>query len=464
MHERQLLSVRNTLESCLPTTKYIALLGCMLLVFGSSTFILGQATINDASLFWIADQGANGQYADVHFDQPLTATPSVSQIHITMKPSGIVLHLSNPRRGIGQPDLLVVNWTSDVLPKEDDTGFTVKIDSASFAAPLGTQNNLEKEGDYFTRGSVQKFYDAKKKEFDDAIAVAKTTQEKDIFAGLSVAAPTSGTAAGDADLSFNRWVTQSLYISTTLNKSSADTADPKHFDTSFTFRKVIPFLFSPSSQASDRNGHDVLRDQNASAAKQFKLLGVLLDGSGRLEGDATNFAVTNAVFNMPVQIASRTMGFDPAGKNGYWQFRLVPAGVEAGHNLGSDNPNLKQYTILRFVTGATIGLIYQPKDATSSPLQRLEFNGAVAGRYLFNDEVAWDPTTKAESRVTSGMRPWYQADLKAFIFSNAQGRAGFKITFIRGSLPPVFAETRAFRFGFIFETSDDKSSQGKPKK
>src|SRR5438132_10003274 len=56
------------------------------------------------------------------------------------------------------------------------------------------------------------------------------------------------------------------------------------------------------------------------------------------------------------------------------------------------------------------------------------------------------------------MKPWYQADLKAFIFSNDQGRAGFKVSFIRGGLPPVFADTKAFRFGFVFETSDDKSS------
>ena len=207
-----------------------------------------------------------------------------------------------------------------------------------------------------------------------------------------------------------------------------------------------------------------MRAQDVGAAKNRKLLGVLLDGSGRLEGDATNFAVTNAVFNLPVQLASRTMGFGALGKNGYWQFRLVPAGVEAGHNLGSDNPNLKQYTILRYVTGATLGLIYQPKDNTNALVQRLEFDGQVAGRYLFNDEVAWDATTKKTSSVTAGMKPWYQADLKAFVFSNGQGRAGVKITFIRGSLPPIFSDTRAFRFGFIFETSDDKTSQGKPGK
>ena len=251
-------------------------------------------------------------------------------------------------------------------------------------------------------------------------------------------------------------------MSTVLNKSSADAADPKHFDTSITFRKIIPFLFAPKPETKTKSVHDILRDRDVRAAADRKLLGILLDGTGRFEGDATNFAVTNAVFNMPVQLASRTMGLGTPGKSGYYQFRLVPAGVEAGHNLGSDNPNLKQYTILRFVSGGTLGLIYQPNPGSNALVQRVELNGQVAARYLFDDEAAWNPATKTQSNVASGMKPWYQADLKAFIFSSDQGRAGFKVSFIRGGLPPVFADTKAFRFGFVFETSDDKSSQGKP--
>src|SRR5207253_6489122 len=132
--------------------------------------------------------------------------------------------------------------------------------------------------------------------------------------------------------------------------------------------------------------------------------GILLDGTGRFEGDATNFAVTNAVFNMPVQLASRTMGLGTLGKSGYYQFRLVPAGVEAGHNLGSDNPNLKQYTILRFVSGGILGLVYDPNQNSQdrpansgSVWPRVELTAAVAARYLFNSETAWDASTKSSS-------------------------------------------------------------------
>ena len=101
----------------------------LLIVVSSAASAFGQVTINEATLFWIADQGANGQCAEMRFSQPLTAAPTADQIHIMMKPSGRVLRLSNPRRGIGQPDFLVVNWTSDVLPSEDDTSFSVTLAS-----------------------------------------------------------------------------------------------------------------------------------------------------------------------------------------------------------------------------------------------------------------------------------------------------------------------------------------------
>jgi len=145
----------------------------LLIVVSSAASAFGQVTINEATLFWIADQGANGQYAEMRFSQPLTAAPTADQIHIMMKPSGRVLRLSNPRRGIGQPDLLVVNWTSDVLPSEDDTSFSVTIDTASFSGPSAVVQHMQKDGEFYTRGNVQKYYDARKKAFDDAIAVGQ---------------------------------------------------------------------------------------------------------------------------------------------------------------------------------------------------------------------------------------------------------------------------------------------------
>jgi hypothetical protein len=421
---------------------------------------------NSATLFWLADQGDHGRFAQVEFSQGLSQLPSVGQIHLTAKPSNTPLVVSNPRFPAGTSTKIEVDWTLDNLPKKDDTEFTIKIDQVTTST--GTASNLEANGPLYQRANVQTFIDAQKKAFDDAIAVAKTSEEKNVFATLSVSAPTSGSAAGDADIHLNRWVGQNVFLSLALNKSSAEAADPKHFDTSVTFRKVFLFLSKPRGEPTNAT---LFQKQNERASvetiRHRRLLGVLVDGGGRFEGDATDFGVTNAVFQMPIQLASRTMGFGQLASNGFWKFRLVPAGVEAGHNLGSENPNLKQYNILRYVAGGTLGLVYDPnqngKNGVSDPnsfLPIVELTGAVAARYLFNNETAWDPSTKTSSLVSSGMRPWYQADLKVFLFSSAQGRAGFKVTFEDGSQPPVFSKTHAFRFGLVYETSDDKTAKG----
>jgi hypothetical protein len=439
------------------------------ILFGSS-LLLAQNPVaiktNSATLFWLADQGDNGRFAQVEFDQPLSQLPAVGQIHLTAKPSGTSLIVSHPRFPSGNSTRLEVDWTLDNLPKKDDTQFTITIDQVTTST--GTASNLQADGSLYQRANVQTFIDAQKKKFDDAIALAKTSEEKNVFASLNVSAPTSGSAAGDADIHLNRWVGENVFLSLALNKSSAENADPKHFDASVTVRKVFLFLSSPSGQPTNAT---LFKKQNENASamevRRRRLLGVLLDGGGRFEGDATNFGVTNAVFQVPIQLASRTMGFGPLGSNGFWKFRLVPAGVEAGHNLGSDNPDLKQYNILRYVSGATLGLVYNPNQnsqggtaSSGSSFPAVELTGVVAARYLFNSETAWDASTKTSSLISSGMRPWYQADLKVFLFSSGQGRAGFKVTFEDGSQPPVFAKTQAFRFGLLYETSDDKTAKG----
>jgi hypothetical protein len=193
-------------------------------------------------------------------------------------------------------------------------------------------------------------------------------------------------------------------------------------------------------------------------------LGFLIDGGGRFEGDATQFKVTNAVFDLPVQLASRTMGLGKTKQDGYWLFRLVPAGIEAGHNLGSDDPTMQNYNIARYVAGGTLEFDYDPKNKTNALPQAISLNLQALDRYLFMHEIEWDSTAKKAIGMASGNKPWLQADLKVFLSSTSAGRYGFSISFIRGSLPPVFAQTRAFQFGVIFETADKLSSQGKPSK
>ena len=46
-------------------------------------------------------------------------------------------------------------------------------------------------------------------------------------------------------------------------------------------------------------------------------------------------------------------------------------------------------------------------------------------------------------------------DLKVFFVDTDKGRFGFKLSFNRGRLPPVYAEVKSFDFGFVIESGDD---------
>jgi len=410
-------------------------------------------------LYWLPDQ-AEGLYATVEFGAAIKLAPVATQIRLLSKPSGTPLSVATVRLAATQ-DTLVIIWDPSALPQENDTQFEVQIAAVTFTGPPEeTKTSLTATGQLYTRATVSHLIEQRKKEFEDAIAHAKISQEKNIFAGVSFVAPTNGNASGDAEVHLNHWILPGLFSSLTINKSSSGEADPKQFDFSFTFRKVIPFLFAPGN-ASTTSTRDIIQHRNVDAARKRKFLGILIDGAGRLEGDATHFATTNGVFDLTTQISTRTMGFGALGKNGYWHFRIVPAGVEAGRNLGSENPVNQEYTILRFKFGATLGLVYAPKNSPTSFPQRVTLDLQAVDRYLFETETGWDKTQMKALTITSGHKPWYQGDLKVFLVDGAQGRFGFRVAFIRGGLPPIYTDTRAFRFGVIFETADDKSSQGK---
>lgn len=419
----------------------------------------GQNDIARAVLFWLPDQ-REGLYAEIELRRPLRQAPAAAEVRLTTLPSKTRLSVSAVRL-TATKDTLIVLWDAAVTPRLDDTQFEIRIEKVIFAER--PEAGLSATGPLYARANLSQLIEQREREFQEAIAHAKTAQEKNLFAGLSVAAPTSGQAAGDAEIHLNRWVRPNGFVSLNVNRSSADKADPKHFDVGFTLRSVHPFLLGRTDSA-EKPAKQVLRDKDAQAAAGRWLLGLLIDGAGRLEGDAASFRVTNAVFDLPIQLASRTMGFGELGRNGYWQFRLMPAGVEAGYNLGSEDRARENYRIARFKYGLILGLVYQPKDEPNAFPQRAVLDLQAGGRHLFENESAWDAAKKQAVSIASGYKPWYQVDAKIFLIGNQAGRVGFKLTFIRGSLPPIFTETRAFRFGLVFETTDDRSSQGQPLK
>jgi hypothetical protein len=184
-------------------------------------------------------------------------------------------------------------------------------------------------------------------------------------------------------------------------------------------------------------------------------LGYSIDSAARLEGDPTNFKVTNAVVDLPLQFISRTMNVF-GSTSGWWFFRVIPVGFEGGRNLGTESPVDEKYTIARYKGGATFGLFWKAPNQATSLIKKITLEAQGVNRYLFRKESAYDETTKKAISVTEGRKHYVQADLKVYLASSPQGNYAFRVSFVRGGLPPVYADTKTFRYGFIFESSDKK--------
>jgi len=297
----------------------------------------------------------------------------------------------------------------------------------------------------------------------------KTSTEKNIFASGFTAKGEGAKTEGGAEINLNSpdlgipGLTTSLH----LKKSTAEKADPKAFDLGLTYRTL--FIFG-RKQIEDLRTSLARGDfASATTAKneiRKKILGsVLFDFTGKLEGEALNFAITNFIGEGMVQVQSRTL--KPFNSDyGFFKFRLIPGGIEGGKNLNKGNEtqqmgstqvtqNLKDVDyIARFKFGGVLTLFYN-NPSNSWIFKRIEIDLSAVDRYLFKREVMFDQTTMKNTTADKGHKPWYQADLKFYFTDTPSGRFGFKLGYNRGSLPPAFAETRSFQFGFVIETADD---------
>jgi hypothetical protein len=88
------------------------------------------------------------------------------------------------------------------------------------------------------------------------------------------------------------------------------------------------------------------------------------------------------------------------------------------------------------------------------PFDSVELRAAFVDRYLAFDELQFNQATNAVDRITSGHRPWTQADFKLILGHSDTAKYGVKLTYQRGSLPAVFANVKVFQFGFLYETKD----------
>jgi hypothetical protein len=424
-----------------------------------------QTVISDAYLIWNPQKDQHN--AVVKLTANLSKKPDPSQVTLLAKPSGTKLAVTSVDFVGSLKNKLAVDWSPGVVaPSADDTDIELIFARLEFTSEIQTQ--VVGSGPIYSSTTISKLLDKTRKAVNDAASHSKTAEEKNLFAGLNVAVPTTGASEGNAEIHINRWVAPDFFVSANLRKSSATNADPKQFDLGLTYRKVLNRMTAQARSISDRmakvgqssdpneESQKILGDLKALQDKAL-LLGIIIDGAARIEGEAMNFNVTNAVFDLPIQLVSRTK--NALAKDGYWNFRVMPAGVELGRNLRTENERMQKYYVGRFKYGGVLTFVYNPMDQQNAFPKRIELDIQAIDRYLFRNEVAFDEANSMATAISRGNKPWYQADLKVFFVNSEQGRFGFRVNFIRGKLPPAFADTKGFTFGVIFETADEDSSK-----
>ncbi len=369
------------------------------------------------------------------------------------------------------------------VPDPGDNKVEVNFGILHFAArdangkPI-PQENVVGTGKIYNRGNIAERVEETRQALKDAVAHAKTDEEKDAFIGLNVVVPSGGDTEGSGDISFNR----DLYASSLgqaalfdhvklgfhLNKASENQADPRHFDLGFTFRKT--FLRADratltrireainSSAQSEVEPNRVVQDIN-NLQKDF-VRAYIFDNALRFEGDVSGRGISNVsnlLWDSQVQVATVSRAL--AGQTGFWNFRWVPIGLEAGGNLtNNDDPTQEKRALARVKTGGEFNLIFKAGNA-NEPISRIVITAKALERYLFKAESTLDEMTQKVVLTDKGSKYWLQADVKIGTGVRVgAGRVGFKVTFQRGFLPPVYNFVKTFKFGVVFETNDDDNS------
>jgi len=361
--------------------------------------------------------------------------------------------------------------------------------------------NAQKTAKILTGPEKVKSLEEARKSLADAVAHAKTAEEKDIFAGFAVAKGDGNSAAGAADININRTIfgdgetRQGLFdlanVALQIKKSSAENADPRHVNLALTFQKTMLLGRDARGADNDRRLGTANKSEWLDPDKQEALRnsyshffrGFLIDESLMLEGEAFDFKTVNFVGDTQFQLASISKRI--GGTNGFWNLRLF-TGPELGRNLSKPEAQAitggmgtmtgdtmissatamlldKVNWIKRYKTGGKLTLRYLPVDNTGSQWG-IELDLGYVNRHLFNDEVATEAAkvggkdTIKTINVVKGNKAWRQADLKMFFFSDEKARYGFKLSYSHGQLPPTFTFAKGFQFGFLVESKDDKSN------
>jgi len=380
-------------------------------------------------------------------------------------------------------------------PEPGDDQVEVTFAVLHFKDLKDPKSGITGTGPIFNASNISKRIEADRQALKDALSHAKTDEEKDAFIGLNVVVPSGGAdSQGSGEINFNR----DLYASTVgqaalfdhikvgfhLNKASETAADPRHFDVGFTFRKtflradraklnVIKEAINKTTSNSPTSVSAMVTvKENGKATAEPAIEAInnlqkdfvrafIFDNALRFEGDVSSRGISNVsnlLWDSQLQIATVSRAL--SGRTGFWNFRWVPVGFEVGGNLtNNDDPMREKHSLARLKSGGEFNLIFKAGDP-NEPISRIQLSAKALERYLFRSESTLDEMTKKVVLTDKGSKYWLQADLKVSTgLRVGAGRVGFKVTFQRGFLPPVYNFVKTFKFGVVFETNDDDNSK-----
>jgi hypothetical protein len=412
-------------------------------------------------------------YMNVWFTDPLADgnTLDASNIHITTTPAH-QLNIGSATRLPGTKKAVQVILAGE--PPTDLTDAKVCFNTLTFLDAQKRRHDASDVCFSLEIETMSSIASQKQQVLDDLKKVPKTADEKNIFASGFVTTATSGTDGGaEINLNSNDLGVPGLTMSLHIDKATATGGDAKSFRAGPNFRNILLFGKSDLRQmqldiATYRNAGNPAAA--AAALAQITTLenrprfwsAALIDFAGTLEGEAMNFKVANFVGDGQVQVQSRTQKLF-GSTSGFWRLRIVPGGVEGGKNVNTTSgtatptPTSPDF-IARLKGGANVTLFYENTE-NPFPFKRVDLDLGMVHRYLFLKEAEMTSTSTPALTVSKGYHPWYQVALKVYLVDSPKGKYGVQLTYKNGSLPPAFAETKAFQFGFLFESADGEGAK-----
>jgi hypothetical protein len=294
--------------------------------------------------------------------------------------------------------------------------------------------------------------------------------EKDIFASGFVTTSSSGSVGG-ADIALNG-IIQATGLDTFLNikKATGKNADQKNFEGGMKYQYVMPWSRKALQSLRDTSPGPEMNTAIENLQKQV-IAGAILAMAAKLEGEATQFNVANFVGETSYDIRTETKSL--FSKKGFWRGFLIPGAFEGGKTLNTTATSGTSSTstspasmaampaadwLARYKAGGGFTAFYEDWG-NNLPIKRFDVDLNIVMRDRLLKESVFNSSTNTVSSTGKGIRAYGEAAVKVYIGQTSSGRYGVRLSYNRGSLPPVYAKVKSFQLGFLFESSEDRTKK-----